>query len=80
MTSHVVRSLLVAISAQQRVARFLLEMSERPPEGEVIELPMSRLDVADYLGLSIETVVCEHISGLPSWRRVSTQAQAWRWS
>ncbi|MGI9498666.1 MAG: helix-turn-helix domain-containing protein, partial [Geminicoccaceae bacterium] len=47
-------------SATERLASFLLDLSERNEErGEdpySIALPMSRGDIGDYLGLTIETV------------------------
>lgn len=43
-------------SAAQKVAAFLLEMAERGDSANSVELPMGRQDIADYLGLTIETV------------------------
>jgi CRP-like cAMP-binding protein len=57
-TAHSHLMLLGRKSASERIASFLLEMAERLPEhGEcVVCLTMPRTDVADYLGLTFETV------------------------
>lgn len=42
--------------AQEKLGAFLLDLSERQGEPDRIDLPMSRVDIGDYLGLTIETV------------------------
>jgi CRP/FNR family nitrogen fixation transcriptional regulator len=48
--------LLLTRTAQERVASFLLDLSKRLATVEEIDVPMSRQDIADYLGLTIETI------------------------
>jgi CRP/FNR family transcriptional regulator, nitrogen fixation regulation protein len=50
------RVLLLIKNAQERVGEFILEMEKRSKIGNSNQLPMKRQDIADYLGLTIETV------------------------
>ena len=43
-------------NALERLAAFLLEMGPRTGSKHVLNLAMPRHDIADYLGLTIETV------------------------
>jgi CRP/FNR family transcriptional regulator, nitrogen fixation regulation protein len=50
--------LLLSTTAEERIISFLIDMAQRaaPKDDDLIDLPMSRRDIADYLGLTIETV------------------------
>lgn len=43
-------------SAIEKVTSFLAVLAGRSDDGEAIHLPMTRTDIADYLGLTVETV------------------------
>src|SRR5262245_36630428 len=70
MQDHLV--MLGRQTAKERIASFLLHMAERSDaeEGLAFDVPMSRQDMADYLGLTIETV-CRMLSELKRERIIS---------
>ncbi len=49
-------NLLLLVGAQERVIGFLHEMAQRAHSEGAVDLHMPRRDIADYLGLTIETV------------------------
>jgi CRP-like cAMP-binding protein len=65
LDAHAHLVILGRATAKERVASFLISLSERigVEDDEILDVPMSRLDIADYLGLTIETV-CRVLSEL----------------
>lgn len=59
--------LLGCLSARERLASFLVRMMQKPVlvYGDRLDLPMARQDIADHLGLTIETV-CRALASLKS--------------
>jgi CRP-like cAMP-binding protein len=58
LDTHTHLMILGRATASERVASFLVSLWKRigVEDDEVLDVPMSRLDIADYLGLTIETV------------------------
>jgi CRP/FNR family transcriptional regulator, nitrogen fixation regulation protein len=73
-------------SAAQKISAFLQEVADRDG-GTVVDLAMSRQDIADYLGLTIETVSRtlsqlerDGLIGLPAARRVVLKDRRALWA
>jgi CRP/FNR family nitrogen fixation transcriptional regulator len=49
-------AVLISRNAQCRLATFLIDLSVRTGKTDTLDLPMSHRDIADYVGLTIETV------------------------
>jgi CRP/FNR family nitrogen fixation transcriptional regulator len=64
-------------TAAERVAAFLYEMDSRLSSAEAMNLPMYRRDIADYLGLTHETV-CRALSMLRGRGILSFKSQTQR--
>lgn len=63
-------------SAKERVASFFmaLEMQRRSDDSHTLDLPLSRQDIADYLGLTIETT-CRALSELKRQNIIATPSR-----
>jgi CRP/FNR family nitrogen fixation transcriptional regulator len=63
-------------SARERVASFFtaLEMQRRNDDQHTLDLPLSRQDIADYLGLTIETT-CRALSELKRQNIIATPSR-----
>lgn len=64
-------------NALERIAGFLLDMEQRQGQTGFVALPVGRIDIADYLGLTIETVSRslthlerDHVIAMPTTRHL----------
>jgi CRP/FNR family transcriptional regulator, nitrogen fixation regulation protein len=79
---HAAQERVVALgrkTALERLASFMLEMDRRMDGADngMLELPMSRVDVADHLGLTVETV-CRVLASLKRDGRVGVSRSGLR--
>jgi CRP/FNR family transcriptional regulator, nitrogen fixation regulation protein len=73
------RILLGKLTATERMAAFFLQMNDRIGVDGKFDVPMVRTDIADYLGLTVETV-SRVISGLSAARVIKRPDGHLRWS
>jgi CRP/FNR family nitrogen fixation transcriptional regulator len=71
-------------SAMERVGAFLHEAALQSADGRTITLPMTRQDIADYLGLTIETVSRtlsqlerDDVIAIPAARQIRIRDTSW---
>ena len=50
------QTLLLTKTAEERIAWFMLQMAHRTTSSSTVSLPMPRRDIADYLGVTVETI------------------------
>jgi CRP/FNR family nitrogen fixation transcriptional regulator len=48
--------MLLLKTARERVSQFIIDLAERQNSKREVDMPMTRGDIADYLGLTVETV------------------------
>jgi CRP/FNR family nitrogen fixation transcriptional regulator len=58
-------------TAEERICTLILRLQEQSGGREAVSLPMSRTEIADYLGLTLETV-CRTLSDLTRRKLVET--------
>ena len=62
--------MLARMSAPMRVASFLIDLHTRRGPAMLLDLPMPRADIADHLGLTVETV-CRVLSRLAALKLIA---------